>query len=71
MQSLKSIRLAEVDNFFKQNFEQKKLIPLYRKRGSAEIFKRSAIDRRPGVSAVFTNFCVYVEFFHPARLAVN
>ena len=29
MQSLKSIRLAEVDNFFKQSFEQKKLIPLY------------------------------------------
>ena len=29
MQSLKSIRLPEVDNFFKQNFEQKKLIPLY------------------------------------------
>ena len=28
MQSLKSIRLAEVDNFFKQSFEQKKLIPL-------------------------------------------
>ena len=24
MQSLKSIRLAEVDNFFKQSFEQKK-----------------------------------------------
>ena len=24
MQSLKSIRLAEVDNFFKQTFEQKK-----------------------------------------------
>ena len=23
------------------------------------------------MSAVFTNFCVYVEFFHPARLAVN
>ena len=30
MQSLKSIRLPEVDNFFKQSFEQKKLIPLYR-----------------------------------------
>ena len=30
MQSLKSIRQAEVDNFFKQSFEQKKLIPLYR-----------------------------------------
>ena len=29
MQSLKSIRPAEVDNFFKQSFEQKKLIPLY------------------------------------------
>ena len=29
MQNLKSIRLAEVDNFFKQSFEQKKLIPLY------------------------------------------
>ena len=29
MQSLKSIRLPEVDNFFKQSFEQKKLIPLY------------------------------------------
>ena len=29
MQSLKSIRLAEVDKFFKQSFEQKKLIPLY------------------------------------------
>ena len=29
MQSLKSIRLAEVDNFFKQSFEQKKLIPQY------------------------------------------
>ena len=29
MQSLKSIRLAEVDNFFKQSFEEKKLIPLY------------------------------------------
>ena len=29
MQSLKSIRLAEVDNyFFKQSFEQKKLFPL-------------------------------------------
>ena len=35
MQSLKSIRLAEVDNFFKQSFEQKKLIPLYRKRRGA------------------------------------
>ena len=29
MQSLKSIRLAEVDIFFKQSFEQKKPIPLY------------------------------------------
>ena len=29
MQSLKPIRQAEVDNFFKQSFEQKKLIPLY------------------------------------------
>ena len=29
MQNLKSIRVAEVDNFFKQSFEQKKLIPLY------------------------------------------
>ena len=29
MQSLKLIRLAEVDNFSKQSFEQKKLIPLY------------------------------------------
>ena len=29
MQSLKSIRPAEVGNFFKQSFEQKKLIPLY------------------------------------------
>ena len=29
MQSLKSIGLVEVDNFFKQSFEQKKLIPLY------------------------------------------
>ena len=29
MQNLKSIRPAEVDNFFKQSFEQKKLIPLY------------------------------------------
>ena len=29
MQSLKSIRPPEVDNFFKQSFEQKKLIPLY------------------------------------------
>ena len=26
MQSLKSIRLAEVDNFFKQSFEQKKTV---------------------------------------------
>ena len=29
MESLKSIRQAEVDNFFKQSFEQKKPIPLY------------------------------------------
>ena len=28
MQNLKSIQLAEVDNFFKQSFEQKNLIPL-------------------------------------------
>ena len=34
MQSLKSIRLAEVDNFFKQSFEQKKLIPTVHETGS-------------------------------------
>ena len=33
MQNLKSIRLAEVDNFFKQSFEQKKLIPLWTPNG--------------------------------------
>ena len=32
MQSLKSIQQAEVNNFFKQSFEQKKLIPLYAKK---------------------------------------
>ena len=35
MQSLKSIRLAEVDNFFKQSFEQKKLMGPVRIRHSS------------------------------------
>ena len=41
MQSLKSIRQAEVDNFFKQSFEQKKLIPLYQKTLSGHFWLKS------------------------------
>ena len=36
MQSLKSIRLAEVDIFFKQSFEQKKNDSLYSGRNGRE-----------------------------------
>ena len=46
MQSLKSIRPPEVDNFFKQSFEQKKLIPLCTSPGAyckSRIFRKHAI----------------------------
>ena len=63
MQSLKSTRLAEVDNFFKQSFEQKKnwfhgtlLLPFYENRFRLLRFVKNLNSTKRG--AFFRHFCV-------------